>query len=142
MEIEDRRMATVMEKILREKSRRLLLAVFRIAGMFPKQPLNGLANRMQNNCVAILADIIRGCNRGKNDDAGHFFRLSIGSLIELKHNLQSAHQLKVLNDSDFHCLIEETDEIMRLLTSSIRPLNLSIKNGSPNNRTKIKGERS
>jgi len=108
---------------LRERSRRLLLDVFRIAGMFPKHAANGLSSRMRNSCVGILANIIRGCYKDMGDETARFFSLSIGSLNELEYSIQMAHRLGVLPDADYLYLIGETDAIEHLLAFFMRQRN-------------------
>lgn len=108
-----------------KKSRFLLFEVFKISEAFPKHEFYGLTNQIRNSCIAIPANIVRGFCRGENNELVHFFQISMNSVNRLENHLRRAHELCLLNNSEYQQLKRETTEIMCMLGSFIQTLNPS-----------------
>ncbi len=99
-----------------EKSRILLLSVYRIADGFPKNEGAKIGICMKNCCVTNLSNVMKMFNFRKEDSIEDRTRLSILVIDRLKKYLESARDLKIIKGSDFENLIHETKEIRCLLS--------------------------
>jgi four helix bundle protein len=99
-----------------EKSRILLLSIYKVADSFPKSERVNIGICMKNCCVANLSNVMKLCNFGKQNSVEKMTQLSISLMDRLKEYLEHACDRKILNSSDFEYLIDETDEIKCLLS--------------------------
>jgi len=99
-----------------EKSRILLLSIYKVADSFPKSEQVKIGICMKNCCVANLSNVMKLCNFGKQNSVEKMTKLSISLMDRLKEYLEHAFYRKILNSSDFEYLIDETNEIKCLLS--------------------------
>lgn len=64
----------------------------------------------------------RGCGRGSEAELARFLQVAFGSASELEYHLLLAHDLGLLNGSDYDKLTSEVTEVKRMLTSFILKL--------------------
>ena len=98
-----------------EKSRILLLSVYKIADSFPKNERKKIGICMKNCCVSNLSNVMKICNFTKQNSE-ELTQLSILMIDRLKKYLENARELKILQGADFENLIHETKEIRCLLS--------------------------
>ena len=99
-----------------EKSRILLLSIYKIADGFPNSERVKIGICMKNCCVANLSNVMKLCDFGKQNSIEKTTQLSISLMGRLKEYLENAHEQKILKSSDFEYLIHETNEIKCLLS--------------------------
>ena len=99
-----------------EKSRILLLSIYKVADSFPKSERVKIGICMKNCCVANLSNVMKLCNFGKQNSVEKMTQLSISIMDRLKEYLENARNQKILESSDFEYLIDETNEIKCLLS--------------------------
>jgi len=99
-----------------EKSRILLLSIYKVADSFPKSERVNIGICMKNCCVANLSNVMKLCNFGKQNSVEKMTQLSISIMDRLKEYLENARNQKILESSDFEYLIDETNEIKCLLS--------------------------
>jgi four helix bundle protein len=102
-----------------EKSRILLLSIYRIADSFPKNERVNIGIFMKNCCIANLSNVMKLCNVGRQNSVDKMIQLSISMLDRLKEYLENARDQRILKNSDFKHLIHETNEIKYLLSCNI-----------------------
>ncbi|MCA1716112.1 MAG: four helix bundle protein [Actinobacteria bacterium] len=105
-----------------EKGHRLTLAVYKATARFPRDELYGLTSQIRRSCASIPANIAEGCGRGEDAELARFLRIAMGSASELEYHLLLAHDLNLLDTSDYESLTKEVTEIKRMLTSFIQKL--------------------
>lgn len=96
------------------KSRNLLLVTYKITDMFPTESA-GLKNEIRKHCVAIPANISRGCGRLNKAEVDRFFKRSLHSASKLETQLRFAFNRHYLKNSDYKLLADETSGIITLL---------------------------
>ena len=74
---------------------------------------------MRRSCASIPANIAEGCGRDGDADLARFLRIALGSASELEYHLILAHDLDLLNSSDYERLMKEVTEAKRMLTSFV-----------------------
>jgi four helix bundle protein len=102
-----------------EKSHRLVLAVYRATGTFPREETYGLTAQLRRCCASIPANVAEGCGRGSDAELGRFMLIAMGSASELEYNLLLARDLGYLGSHDYQELSQKTGEIKRLLSTLI-----------------------
>ena len=105
-----------------ERSHRLALEVYEATARFLRDELYGLTAQTRRSGASIPANIAEGCGRGGNADLARFLQIATGSATELEYHLLLAHDLDLLDTSDYERLSNEVTEIKRMLTSFIRSL--------------------
>jgi four helix bundle protein len=88
---------------------------------FPKEELYGLTSEIRRSGSSIVANIAEGCGRGSDAELGRFLQIAMGSASELEYHLL-ARDLRLLPDSDYQRLNDQTIEAKRMLTSFIQKL--------------------
>lgn len=99
-----------------EKSRILLLFIYKVADSFPKNERVNIGICMKNCCVANLSNVMKLCNFGKQNSVDKMTQLSISIMDRLKEYLENARNQKLLKSCDFEYLIHATNEIKCLLS--------------------------
>ena len=105
------------------KSHQLALGLYKTTKKFPKDEIYGLTSQIRRSSTSIPANIAEGCGRKGNAELSRFLQIAMGSASELEYHLLLAHDLGLLNDSDFKQLDTEVTEVKRMLTSFIQKLN-------------------
>jgi four helix bundle protein len=100
----------------------LAKAVYRETDALPKNEVFGLQSQMRRAAVSVPSNIAEG--HGRLDD-GHFRQFlanSRGSLFELQTQLELAGDLKLLNEERAKELLENCEEVARLLNGLLTAL--------------------
>jgi four helix bundle protein len=106
-----------------QRSIELVVAIYTLTEMFPKEEIYGLSSQIRRSSVSIPSNIAEGRCRGSRKDYLQFLRIAYGSGAELETQLEIAKRLpktKILNYSKVNSLLEE---VMKMLNSMIRKLN-------------------
>jgi four helix bundle protein len=103
--------------------------IIKLTAAFPKQHQYGLVQQMQHSAISIPSNIAEGYNRNSTKEYSYFLSVALGSTGELETQCELAVQTSLGNVADFNPLIEELDEIGKMLRASIRTLS----NPSPRN---------
>jgi four helix bundle protein len=109
-----------------EKGHRLVLAVYKATGTFPREETYGLTAQLRRCCASIPANVAEGCGRGGDAELRRFMLIAMGSASELDHHLLLAHDQGYLGAQDYQELSQRTAEVKRMLSTLItrvRPAN-------------------
>lgn len=105
-----------------EKAHHLTLGVYKASQSFPRDEIYGLTSQIRRSSVSVPANIAEGCGRDGDAELARFFQIAMGSASELDYHLLLAHDLNLLNSSDYGQLASEVGEVKRMLTSFIQKL--------------------
>jgi four helix bundle protein len=105
-----------------EKSHNLVVEVYRLTSLFPKEEIYGLTSQIRRASVSIPSNIAEGCGRDGNAELSRFLQIALGSTKELEYQILLAHQLSYLNDSDYENLNNGVVEVRRMLIALIKKL--------------------
>ena len=103
-----------------QRSVDLAVNVYKIAN---KEPLNkdfGLKDQMRRSSVSISSNIAEGDQLGSDKAAIRHFNIAKGSTAELFTQSIIAEKVGYLKSEDYQYLINETKEILAMLTSLIK----------------------
>jgi four helix bundle protein len=79
--------------------------------------LYGLTSQIRRASASISTNIAEGCGRCRDTELARFLEIAIGSSSELEYLLLLSHDLELINETDFKCLITETVEIKKMMIS-------------------------
>jgi four helix bundle protein len=105
-----------------EKGHRLTLAVYKSTAKFPRDELYGLTSQIRRSSSSIPANIAEGCGRDGDTELARFLGIAMGSTSELEYHLLLAHDLNLLETTEYKELTGEVTEVKRTLTSFIQKL--------------------
>jgi four helix bundle protein len=88
----------------------------------PRDEAYGLTSQMRRASVSIGANIAEGSCRKGDVEFSRFLHIAMGSASELEYHLLLAHDLKMLEKSDYERLSTETVEVKRMLASLAQKL--------------------
>ena len=105
-----------------EKGHRLTLAVYESTAKFPRDELYGLTSQIRRSCSSIPANVAEGCGRVGDTELARFLGIALGSASELEYHLLLAHDLNLLETTEYKELTGEVTEVKRMLTLFIQKL--------------------
>jgi four helix bundle protein len=105
-----------------EKAHALTLDIYRSSASFPREEMYGLTSQMRRSAASIGANIAEGCCRKGDPEFGRFLQIAMGSASELEYHLLLASDLNLLKIPDYRRLIDEIEQVKRMLTSLIQKL--------------------
>jgi four helix bundle protein len=100
----------------------MTLDVYRSTKAFPKEELYGLTSQMRRAASSIGANIAEGCCKNGDRDFARFLQIAVGSAGELEYDALLAHDLGLLNATDYQRLSQEAVEVKRMLSSLLKRL--------------------
>jgi four helix bundle protein len=85
--------ATFHDLLVWQKSHAIVLDIYAITAIFPKQEMFGLASQMRRAAVSVPSNIAEGFRRRSRLDKARFLNVAAASLDELQYQLLLAHDL-------------------------------------------------
>lgn len=110
------------ELIAWQKGMDLCTRLYQVTGSFPKQEQFGITSQMRRCAVSIPSNIAEGHNRSSSKEFKNFLYIAKGSGAELATQIEIAHRLKYISDATALLLLQETNEVLRILGGFIRNL--------------------
>lgn len=98
----------------------LVISIYKITQTFPNSEQFGLTNQIRRACVSITSNIVEGFVRKNKKEKIQFYYIALGSLTEVKNQLQIALDISYIDRESYLLLEEQTDVVGRLLNSLIR----------------------
>ena len=105
------------ELIVWQKAHELVLEIYRLSGLFPKEEIYGLTSQLRRAGVAGPANIAEGFNRSGKSDKLKFFNYAVSSLEECRYYLILAEDLGF---ADGQAAQEQMEEVSKLLNSYVK----------------------
>ncbi|MEQ1561339.1 MAG: four helix bundle protein [Nitrospira sp.] len=103
-----------------QESHTLVIMVYKITKLFPKEELFGLTNQLRRACVSITSNISEGFGRRTVKDKIHFYTMAIGSLNEVQNQLFISKDLNYLKETDWRLLEERIILINKMMNSLVK----------------------
>jgi four helix bundle protein len=100
-----------------KRSRILVKQVYQLTEKYPKSELFGLTNQTRKSVVSMPSNIAEGCVRGTDAQLSHFIDVAHGSSCELETQLLLGGDLGYVPSSEIDILIQETNEIQKMMLS-------------------------
>ncbi len=109
-----------------QRSMELASAVYAVTQAFPKSEIFGLTSQMRRAAISVPSNIAEGQGRGSDRSFRIFLAQARGSLYELETQTQLASGFSYIESQAAAGLIEECQEIARMLNGLLSSLNEKI----------------
>ena len=103
-------------------ARQLAGHVYRDTVDFPVTERFGLSAQMRRAAISICSNIAEGCGRGSDADFRKFLLIAMASACELECETILAHDLALLSDQSRRQLLDEVEDVKRMLAGLIKRL--------------------
>jgi four helix bundle protein len=100
----------------------LVVEVYRVTKLFPKDELYGLTNQLRRAAVSVPSNIAEGQGRDSTKEFLHHLSIAYGSLCEVETQLLIARKLDYLSHENANTLASLTASVGRLLNGLSKSL--------------------
>ncbi|NEP86914.1 MAG: four helix bundle protein [Okeania sp. SIO2C2] len=115
-------MGSHREQYIWKRGVKMAINCYQITQHFPTSELYGLTSQIRRSCVSVPSNIAEGYGRTSKVEYIHFLRIALGSLRELDTQLIIAKAVNLAKPELFNSIIQEVDELQRLIIATIRKL--------------------
>lgn len=105
-----------------QKAHQLTLLLYNMTGTFPADEKYGLVSQIKRSASSIAANIAEGCGRNGDAELARYLQIAMGSASELEYHILLAHDLKIIETSNYEKLDNDVSEIKKMLASFIKKL--------------------
>jgi four helix bundle protein len=101
--------------IVWQKSMELVVLIYALVKIFPKEEIYGLSSQMKRSAISIPSNIAEGNRRASAKDRVHFLIMAFGSVAELETQLEIAKRLSFGKQEKYDMIAPLLDEVARML---------------------------
>jgi four helix bundle protein len=103
-----------------QEGHRLVIEIYKITKMFPKDEIYGLVNQMRRSAVSITSNIAEGFGRQTYKEKVQFYYQAQGSLTELKDQLFIARDIGYVDKNNAKNLLDQASKTHQILQGLIK----------------------
>lgn len=103
-----------------QEGHKLVLAVYRITKLFPKEELFGLTSQMRRCAVSITSNVAEGFSRQSFKEKIQFYCISQGSVTELQNQILIARDIDLISKEQFSELADQSVRVHKLINGLIK----------------------
>jgi len=108
-----------------QRAHQFVLALYAVTRAFPEEERYGLTSQTRRAALSIPANIAEGCGRETAADFRRFLYVAMGSAREVDYYLLLARDLGLVDEALGNRLMNDLDEIQRMLKTLINRLSES-----------------
>ena len=108
---------TYRDLVVWQKAMKLVVELYRLTGMLPKEELYGLASQMKRAAVSIPSNIAEGFRRNHKPEQVQFLAIAYGSGAELETQIEICKNLSFFTSQQAEASERLLNEVMRILNS-------------------------
>lgn len=112
------------------KSYELVLQLYKVTSLFPKDEMFGLTSQIRRAAVSVPSNIAEGYMRGTKEYV-QFLKIALGSAAELETQVSLSKDLGYLGANESERLQHSLKEVLCLLTSYIKGIQERAQNRHP-----------
>lgn len=98
-----------------QKAMDLLVDVYGLLTLFPKEEQYGLVSQIKRAAVSIPSNLAEGSSRRSTQEFIRYINIASGSLAEMETQLIAAKRLSFIKEEKLDSLLEKCDEISRIM---------------------------
>ena len=98
----------------------LVLRVYRLTKVFPKEELFGLVSQLRRASVSITSNIAEGFSRQGLGEKVQFYSIALGSTTELQNQIQISLDVGLLGSDDFVLCDRQSIIVHKLINGLIK----------------------
>ncbi len=107
--------------VVYDKAYRLVVEVYRVSRLYPKEELYGMVSQMRRCAVSIPSNIAEGYRRGRNEYV-QFLKIAHGSCAELETQLMLSYDLGFIKKENFDEIYALQSEVSKMLGVMIKKM--------------------
>ncbi|MBU0597181.1 four helix bundle protein [Patescibacteria group bacterium] len=115
-------MLSYRDLIVWQKAMDLVVAVYELTELYPREEMYGLAAHTRKTSVSIPSNIAEGKLRGTRKDYRHFIVNAYASGAELETQIEIAKRLSFGKNLNLKKIDDLLEEVMKMLNTLIRKL--------------------
>lgn len=108
-----------------KESKTLVKQVYALLKKFPKEEQYALCDQLRRAVISVPSNLAEGSGRYSVKEQLHFIEIAYGSLLEVECQIDIAHDVKYVSDSEYINVINQIDKVSTLL-SGLRNKRLSV----------------
>lgn len=116
-------MSSYKELLVWQKSIQLVVEVYKLTKIFPKEEIYGLVSQMRRAAVSIPSNIAEGHDRNSDKEFSQFLCISRGSLAELETQVIIAQKLGYINQEQMTHVLNSSYEIGKMINGLLKKIN-------------------
>ncbi len=93
----------------------IVVDVYNLTSLFPKEEKFGLTSQLQRCAVSIPSNVAEGAGRNTNKDFAHFLSIATGSSYELETQLLLSERVKIAEERQILAIIEKLHLVQKML---------------------------
>ena len=105
-----------------DKAHKLVVEIYKISALFPKNEQYGLTSQIRRAAVSIPSNIAEGSGRGSKKELKQFMIVSSSSASEVEYQILLALDLGYISKLIYEKLNEKIVEIKKMLNSYINKI--------------------
>lgn len=98
-----------------KESHKLVLMIYKITKLFPKQEIFRLISQICRAAVSISSNIAEGFSRNSSKEKNQFYAVALGSLTETQNQLLIARDLNYIPSVEFNKIANQTIIVNKLI---------------------------
>ena len=103
-----------------KESHKLVLAIYKETGNFPKSEIFGLVSQMRRSAVSITSNIAEGFSRQSYKEKIQFYSISLGSVTELQSQLYIARDVGYIEGNMFEDINKQSVKVHKIVNGLIK----------------------
>ncbi len=103
-----------------QKSRKLVLVVYKLTEKFPSSEMYGLTSQMRRAVISVVLNIVEGDRRSSRKEFLRFLDIAEGSLTELEACLELALDLAFITKEEYQQVEDLRKEVAVMIRSFIK----------------------
>ena len=114
------KIVTFKDLIAWQEGLMLVLSIYRITKLFPKDEMFVLTAQMRRCAISVTSNIAEGFSRRNKKEKNQFYYIALGSLTELHNQVITSKELDYISPTDFENIENQIILVHKLLNGLIK----------------------
>lgn len=103
-----------------KEAHKLVLSIYTITKLFPKEEMFGLVSQIRRAVVSVTSNIAEGFSRDSYADKKHFYVVAHGSLTEVQNQLIISKDVQYIDELNYNENYNQSVVVHKLLNGLIK----------------------
>ena len=110
-----KKIQTFTDLVVWQEGHRLVLSLYDLTKTYPKEETYGIINQMRRASISVTSNIAEGFSRSTGKERALFYKVSLGSLMELQNQFIVSRDLRYITENEYRSIYAQTLMVQRLL---------------------------